>query len=114
MFLFPALRLRLHDRYQTLFTSSCSECLSFWLQGSWVWPFCLSAFLVVAGAKWLHHGLVLVCHGLLNGFSTFTYLNLIPVFSTASKADRSMVLRPSQISHAQAIRSLLLKHISSG
>ena len=35
------------------------------------------------------------------------------VFATAPGAGRSAVLRPGQTSHAQTIRSLLLKHISS-
>ena len=58
-----------------------------------------------------HHAVL--THELLNGFDVFTYLDLIPVFPTASKADRSAILRSGQISHAQAICSLLLKHILS-
>ncbi len=60
MFLFSALRLRLYNRHQTLFASSYSECLSFWLQSSWIWSFCLFVFLIMIDVKWLHHELVLI------------------------------------------------------
>ena len=32
MFLFSALKLKLHDKHQILFTDICFECLLFWLQ----------------------------------------------------------------------------------
>ena len=47
---------------------------------------------------------VWVSHELLNKFSMFTYLNLILIFSTASKADRSMILRQ--------VKSLMLRQFA--
>jgi len=60
MFLFSALRLKLYNRYQTLFTSSYSECLLFWLQSSWVWSFYLFIFLIIINVKWSYHMKVII------------------------------------------------------
>ena len=51
MSLFSALKLRLHDKYQILFTNIYSECLLFWLQNFWKIFFCFSIFLIVLNVK---------------------------------------------------------------
>ena len=60
MSLFSALKLRLFDKYQSLSTSSCSECLSIWLQNLQVWSFCFFVFLTVMNVKWLLCELMLI------------------------------------------------------
>ena len=51
MFLSSALRLKLHDKYQILFTNICFECLLFWLQIFWRIFFCFSIFLIALNIK---------------------------------------------------------------
>ena len=55
-----ALRLKLHNKCQTLFADICSECLSFWLQIFWKTSFCSSVFLTILNVKWLLHKLMLI------------------------------------------------------